>query len=129
MRQLVYMSEAEPGLESSDIFQIVQTSAANNAKDGLTGFLLFRNGVFFQLVEGEQNALHGLLDRLERDMRHRHIRVIDDSEIEARAFAQWRMKRLRDDTAQEAVADVAGAVADERRRKTVVSLVERFYAA
>ena len=128
MRQLVYKSDAEPGLGSDDVFQIVQTSATNNAKDGLTGFLLFRDGSFFQLIEGESTALDSLLNRLHRDPRHRNIAVLDDSGIDARAFGQWRMKRLRDDSAQQALADVAPEIPDEARRARVVALVERFYA-
>ena len=94
MIQLIYTSTVAPQLESGEIFRIVSTSATNNARDGLSGFLLYFNEQFFQVVEGPETAIDGLMRRLETDPRHHSIRIVERREIPSPNFPTWRMKRL-----------------------------------
>lgn len=65
-----------------------------NPERGVTGFLVFANGLFFQHVEGPAAALDTLLDDLSRDPRHHSLEVLGRRPRETRAFPGWKMKRL-----------------------------------
>ena len=112
MEQLVYISRAADHIDSGEVFQIVRDSAQRNPERGLTGFLVFVRGLFIQYVEGESDALDGLLDALARDDRHSDLHVIDRRPIASRRFPAWRMERVsmaeRRDTALEQMLRSAG---------------------
>jgi len=93
--QVTYISEATSKLGPGDLFRIIETSTKNNLRDDLTGFLVFLNRQFFQVIEGPQDAIDALLIRLQSDPRHTCIKIIDERSIDARAFPAWRMKRLQ----------------------------------
>ena len=56
--------------------EICEESRGNNERDRVTGVLVFDGHDFCQFVEGPQAAVSGLRERLERDSRHRHMRVL-----------------------------------------------------
>ena len=98
MLQLAYVSRASNTLAPDDVFKIIETSARNNSRDDLTGFLIFAENRFFQVVEGSRSAIDALLSRLGEDTRHSQIEILSQTEIAQRAFPNWRMKRLKPDT-------------------------------
>lgn len=94
MIQVTYTSVAADNLDSGEVFRIVETSASNNAAADLTGFLLFSEGRFFQVVEGPEECIDALMARLDLDPRHHSIKVSHRVETASRSFAKWRMKRV-----------------------------------
>jgi hypothetical protein len=94
MLQVIYSSKAASQIGPGDVFRIIQQSARNNGKAGLTGFLIYQNGRFFQVLEGEKPPIDDVMRRVERDPRHSAITIISRREIDERAFPAWRMKRL-----------------------------------
>lgn len=91
------MSRASSSLAPDEIFKIIETSANNNLRDDLTGFLIFSNNRFFQVVEGSEESIGSLMSRLGRDKRHSDIEILSRIEVEERSFPNWRMKRLKPD--------------------------------
>lgn len=94
MHQLIYTSEARPGLSQEDVFRIVEQSARNNPSGDITGFLLFQRGRFLQLIEGPLMALEMLLAQLAQDDRHTNLEVLSRLPIAERSFPRWRMRRV-----------------------------------
>ena len=70
------------------------SARVNNAALGLTGMLLYTQGNFFQVLEGAPVAIHGLMGVLEIDRRHAGIRVLCDTPVQARVFADWTMAQV-----------------------------------
>lgn len=95
MEQLIYVSTASAAVAGGDVFDITQRSSLRNPQRGITGFLVFANGLFLQYVEGPPAALDTLLDDLSRDPRHHSIKVLDRRPLRERAFPGWKMKRLQ----------------------------------
>ena len=93
MHLIVYMSEYVGNSNSmfSDIGDIITTSKANNPKRGITGILLYHKGNFVQVLEGEEAALRGLMQIIEKDERHKDLRYLVDENITERGFDQWNM--------------------------------------
>ena len=94
MIQLIYVSDASGTLAADDVFTIIETSAHNNLRDDLTGFLIFSQRRFFQLVEGPEAHIAALLARLNKDPRHSSIRILSRQTITERAYPRWQMERL-----------------------------------
>ncbi len=87
----LYVSEmAQP--DPDELARICEQSRANNLRDGITGLLVFDGRAFCQFVEGGQRVIAALLDRLERDPRHHHMRLLQFGALTGtRRFPLWRL--------------------------------------
>ena len=94
MIQVTYTSESAGAMASGDVFRIIEISAKNNAENGLSGFLIYLDGRFFQLLEGPEQAVDALLAKLAEDHRHTSIKIVTRDPLDERTFPNWKMKRL-----------------------------------
>ena len=90
LRQLAFASRARPGLRPSDTSDIIATSRANNARDGVTGVLVYSGESFLQIVEGSDAAIATLWRRLIADDRHRSLASLYGGNVAERDFTGWR---------------------------------------
>lgn len=95
LTSLTYTSLARLDLDSSDLEQIHRTARELNALDGITGLLVFNGTHFLQIVEGAQDAIEDLVQRLRQDPRHSGFEVRDKHGIGARSFPDWSMELVR----------------------------------
>lgn len=91
MRQLLYVSRTSPGLTATELDGILTGSRRRNALLGITGLLLYIDGGFLQLLEGEEQPLRELYGRIAADRRHWELRLMLDREMRSRAFPEWHM--------------------------------------
>jgi Sensors of blue-light using FAD len=91
IRSVLYVSSAARALDPAELAAIIDLSRRNNARDGITGMLLYHDGNIMQVVEGPRAAIDMLLGRLKRDPRHRRLTVILDGERPDREFGEWTM--------------------------------------
>jgi hypothetical protein len=92
--RLIYSSEARPGLEAPELEEMLAESRIRNQAHGITGVLLFVDGAFLQILEGEKDDVASLMERIQRDPRHHGIKVFYEQEVDERAFASWSMAFL-----------------------------------
>ncbi len=94
--QFVYMSRiTSTGLSgSSTLNDIAEISIKNNAADKITGILCYGNGYFFQCVEGTEQALTNLKNRILMDDRHKDMKTLDFSKISTRRFTGWSLRSI-----------------------------------
>jgi hypothetical protein len=93
LSQYLYISTA-PSLPREEVEAILATSARNNRARGITGFLLFNGRNFLQLLEGEEQAVAELMERIIADPRHSGVSLLDRRSIASRACPDWAMKRV-----------------------------------
>ncbi|WP_285036203.1 BLUF domain-containing protein [Plantibacter sp. ME-Dv--P-095] len=105
MLSLVYASTATQPFSDEDLTAMLATSRENNARSGLTGMLVHRDGRFLQVLEGPEAAVRGLMDTLSADPRHTGIRVMFEEPIRERQFADWTMGFERADSGSAADLD------------------------
>lgn len=103
-----YASEGLKGASSSLFFVIYASSAtmpmtpeefeafrkrvvANNRAQGVTGCLLYQDGHYLQMLEGREEVLAVLIERIRRDSRHRDVTVVMQGPIKHRVFRDWGM--------------------------------------
>ena len=91
MRQLLYVSNTAHNLTVGDLDNILAASRRNNAMLGITGLLLFIEGGFLQILEGEERAVRELYTRVATDPRHTNPHLMLDREVPVRAFPEWSM--------------------------------------
>ena len=92
--RIMYSSEAAPGLAIPELEGMLAESRIRNKAHGITGVLVFVDGAFLQILEGEKDDVLELMARIERDPRHRAIKVFSEQEVDERAFASWSMAYL-----------------------------------
>lgn len=95
MKCVTYSSYATAGVQPSDLEAILATSQRNNARDGLTGVLMFNGAIFVQTIEGPAAVVDGLMARIGDDQRHCEIEVRDSRTIRRRIFPDWSMGYVR----------------------------------
>ncbi|MDP5103242.1 MAG: BLUF domain-containing protein [Erythrobacter sp.] len=91
MRRIIYQSTASAGMDRAELFRLVYHARVANDRKGLSGFLLFVDQRFLQVLEGEAWTLMATFDQIRRDVRHCDVKVIDERSIPAAKFAAWRM--------------------------------------
>ena len=95
LKTLTYTSRARLDLTDADLSDIHQTARHLNALDGVTGLLLFDGSRFLQIIEGSEEAIDNLVERLRMDPRHSAFEVRDEREVEQRSFEDWSMELVR----------------------------------
>lgn len=91
MLQLIYTSiEAFP-MRIVDIAKILSQSRRHNEKTQISGYLIYHKGSFMQIIEGADEDIKSLYKRIEKDDRHRNIKLIYCVSISERAFDGWSM--------------------------------------
>ncbi len=88
---LVYASAATQTLEPKELAQILTKAGRHNLRAGITGMLLYTDGSFFQVLEGGEQIVHALYDKILADPRHALAIKLVEERIEKRAFSQWSM--------------------------------------
>lgn len=91
MIQVLYSSKTKSDFTMNEINQILEISRKNNFKNNVTGILLYRNGEFLQLLEGDAINVHYTLKKIMDDQRHRDINIFYENEIQRKLFSNWSM--------------------------------------
>jgi len=87
----VYSSASSIDFTQDEIIALLEKARGNNVKLGITGMLLYDNGSFFQVLEGNPDTVTALLKIIQKDSRHSQVVKIIYEEIEARDFSEWTM--------------------------------------
>ena len=75
----------------AEIGGILAKSRANNARDGITGGLLYGVDCFAQVLEGPYEAVQDAVERIQCDDRHTDVAVLQSGPVAARDFPDWSM--------------------------------------
>lgn len=99
MHHLIYMSTAVQPLSDTELSTLLNQSRRRNQLDNITGALVYGDGRFMQIIEGDKAALDDLYARLLTDERHVGLVKLADKEVAERSFADWSMafRPLSDD--------------------------------
>jgi len=88
---LVYVSSAVKLFSASELVELLTKSRARNSEAGVTGMLLYKDGNFMQVLEGEKEAVLSLHTKILNDPRHRGLITLLQGELEEREFSDWSM--------------------------------------
>lgn len=89
--QITYRSQAiHPKGHISDL-DILRAAIKVNTRFGVTGFLARHNQHFLQILEGDEIAVRGILEKIKRDPRHYDFKVLQEGFAAERNFPDWSM--------------------------------------
>ena len=91
MYYLIYLSAGVNWFSEKELTDILAISNNNNSRDNITGLLLYSEGNFIQLLEGEEQGVKSTFERISKDQRHKGITPIASGSIEKRNFPEWAM--------------------------------------
>ena len=89
--QLIYVSSAWRELSEDELYDILESSIRHNTQQGITGVLLYTNGRFMQVIEGEEAAIEETYSRICDDDRHKDVFLLSKEVIAKRDFPRWAM--------------------------------------
>lgn len=91
MHQLTYISTAHPGTTAQDVDAILSVSRRNNARDGITGLLIYDGKRFLQALEGYGPLVDAAFARIKADPRHRAAVMLSLRQPPVKEFGRWEM--------------------------------------
>lgn len=74
-----------------EVRKILLASRANNAAAGVTGALLYNAGNFAQVLEGPTDWVGRIFEKIQRDLRHSEVTVLENGAVSERRFPDWSM--------------------------------------
>ena len=91
LRRIIYTSQASKPLSKRGLLDMLHESRAFNSIDNISGVLMHRKGTFIQVIEGNPEDVEDLFTRIQRDSRHKEVKIILDSSVDSRHFSNWAM--------------------------------------
>ena len=91
MHFLIYTSAANQLMSELELTDLLSHCRVRNSHDELTGMLLYKDGSFMQVLEGEKENVFRTYARIQKDTRHKDISLLREREIESRSFDGWSM--------------------------------------
>ncbi len=95
--RLAYVSRNLGVADAAGLEAILAVSRRNNARDGVTGALLFSERCFAQVLEGPLAAVSQTFERIQLDERHGEVTVLLSERGAARRFGDWAMAYAGED--------------------------------
>ena len=129
--QIIYSSESATPMQHDELQELLVHARRNNAAKGISGALIYADGVFLQILEGEMQAVQTLMARIATDYRHETVTVLKEGPIPSAAFIDWEMAYVSATPRQvaewaglggtTATPDVVTGMRSEPRRATQVA--------
>lgn len=88
---LLYVSAACRRFAAPELSQLLSHAREKNSLLGVTGLLLYKDGLFLQVLEGAPEPVRRLYSKIAADPRHRACSVVQESAVPRRQFAEWSM--------------------------------------
>ncbi|WP_210394643.1 BLUF domain-containing protein [Motiliproteus sediminis] len=89
--QLCYISSARYSMGIAELDMLLTKARRNNRDLDITGMLLYADGSFLQILEGDEYRVRALYEHICRDSRHSQIFVLHEAEVSKRQFPDWSM--------------------------------------
>ena len=129
---LVYLSQARDNITYTDIQNILNSSRKYNKINEISGVLIYRDGYFLQLLEGNEELVLETLSRIVRDRRQHHLQTIIEATSNQRIFEAWSMHFFDADTAttetQKLVNDILDLAfsAKHKEKENILPMIRCF---
>ena len=91
MHHIIYMSRGVRPMSETDLRTLLQQARSENERQGITGALVYGDGQFMQIIEGEESVLATLYAKLLQDPRHINVVKLADKQVLRRSFEDWSM--------------------------------------
>ena len=92
LQQLAFRSEAATAGEAlGGLLEILGGAQRRNREAGLTGAIAVSGARYFQVLEGDGEAIDEALARIEGDPRHENVQIVVRRPVPFRSFFAWSL--------------------------------------
>ena len=88
---LIYVSTAISPRTLEDHALLLSQARTRNKSLDVTGMLLYRDGFFMQVLEGDEKHVMAIFADVKKDPRHHSVDVLRSEYIQHRDFPDWTM--------------------------------------
>jgi L-cysteine desulfidase len=81
-----YVSTANRTLNQDEVTELLDLTEIRNNNRGVNGLLIYSEGNFFEVIEGEKNMILELFENIKEDPRHRNIMMIFEKDMDKPLF-------------------------------------------
>ena len=78
-------------MQTDELEEILVNARRSNGAKGITGALVYAEGLFLQILEGDRIRVDELMAKIRRDVRHETVIVLREGEIPSAMFGSWKM--------------------------------------
>lgn len=98
--RLCYASQRNEKKEDllQDLHDILTEARNFNDLNQICGVLYYADNAFFQCLEGEQELVERLFEKIKNDQRHYNVKWLCTYSIEKNSFQRWSMKYVQRNT-------------------------------
>ncbi len=89
--QLTYQSSSINSITHDDLLAILKTANSINKEHNITGCLVFYEEKFVQILEGREEYVRKIYNKIIQDKRHHSIKLLWECEAKKRLFEDWNM--------------------------------------
>lgn len=88
---IAYFSTATKHFTEDELTELLAISKRNNKILDVTGILLFIEGCFLQVLEGDENTVKKVFEKVKEDRRHDDVFTLFKGRKPERSFGNWSM--------------------------------------
>ena len=110
--ELTYVSEPAQNMSFLGLMRLLYHSYSNNQALGITGALIYENNKFGQVIEGPEKDIENLWHKIQKDSRHKNVRLIESRPIIERNFSKWTMVFQGNEEIAKTLPEVSAAIED-----------------
>ncbi|SHJ05626.1 BLUF domain-containing protein [Algibacter luteus] len=89
LKTICYISDSNESESLENIKRIYAKAKQNNLKRNITGILIYQNGNFLQVLEGDEEHVDTTYEKIKFDSRHKNIIKVINNKIEQRIFEDY----------------------------------------
>ena len=91
MIRLIYVSSATRLMSEDSLIALLNQARNRNERQNVTGMLLYADGNFMQVLEGDERDVEEIYNEILNDERNKGHIIIEKENIEDRDFPDWSM--------------------------------------
>jgi len=91
MYYIIYSSYTSLSFNEEDLRTLLVKAREKNQEMGVTGMMLYFDGKFIQLIEGDEKTVKQLYEIIFNDTRHDRNIILREGVTENRFFSEWSM--------------------------------------
>jgi len=125
IHHIVYCSQAAQHMDKEALGKIIATARHHNPRFGITGLLVFGNGIFFQWLEGPRDNVTSLFKIISADPRHSDVVLLTkEDQFRERLFPNWDMELVAAKDISTVLEDAMHAASDPKQKNTLSNMLQ-----
>ncbi len=93
-----YLSTANRDLNQDEVAELLDLTEVRNNNAGVNGLLIYSDGNFFEVIEGEETKIKELFENIKEDPRHRNIMMVFEKNIDKPLFEDKEANFISENT-------------------------------